>query len=253
MNVSGADADIQASRSQAETLRRRGQGQGGQGLPSQHPATRTSRARPVMTLPRLEQPVLGYARPGFPSCARPSPAISRNTAFLSGRTRSSSRRAARGHPLHLSVIATFGDEVIIPSPTTRTTTAYARSRGLRMRPCAQRRGRFPSAAVEAIESKITPGPRPFSSAPQQPTGTSTRPGARARRGLVKKHDLFLIGDEVYKEFIYDGLKHKSVLEYEDVKERVVVVDSISKRYSCCGGVDVLWRCDHADVRAPQQL
>ncbi len=52
--------------------------------------------------------------------------------------------------------------------------------------------------------------------------------------MAKEHDLFLIGDEVYKEFIYDGLKHKSLLEYADIKERVVVVDSISKRYSCCG-------------------
>jgi len=44
----------------------------------------------------------------------------------------------------------------------------------------------------------------------------------------------LIGDEVYKEFVYDGLKHTSVLEFEEIKERVIVVDSISKRFSCCG-------------------
>ncbi len=52
--------------------------------------------------------------------------------------------------------------------------------------------------------------------------------------LVKKHDLFLIGDEVYKEFVYDGQRHTSVLDYEDIKDRVIVVDSISKRFSCCG-------------------
>jgi aspartate aminotransferase len=44
----------------------------------------------------------------------------------------------------------------------------------------------------------------------------------------------LIGDEVYKEFVYDGATHKSILEYENIKDRVVVVDSISKRFSCCG-------------------
>jgi aspartate aminotransferase len=53
-------------------------------------------------------------------------------------------------------------------------------------------------------------------------------------GIVKKHDLFLIGDEVYKEFVYDGATHKSVLEYENIQGRVIVVDSISKRFSCCG-------------------
>jgi len=52
--------------------------------------------------------------------------------------------------------------------------------------------------------------------------------------IVEEHDLFLIGDEVYKEFVYEGNTHKSILEYEEVKDRVIVVDSISKRFSSCG-------------------
>jgi aspartate aminotransferase len=52
--------------------------------------------------------------------------------------------------------------------------------------------------------------------------------------LAEKHDLFLIADEVYKEFIYDGDEHVSLLEFEEIKDRVIVVDSISKRFSSCG-------------------
>ena len=53
-------------------------------------------------------------------------------------------------------------------------------------------------------------------------------------GIVKKFDLFLIADEVYREFIYDGMAHTSVLKYEEIADRAVVVDSVSKRYSMCG-------------------
>ena len=44
----------------------------------------------------------------------------------------------------------------------------------------------------------------------------------------------MFGDEVYKEFVYDGLKHKSILEFPEAVDRTIVVDSISKRFSCCG-------------------
>ena len=52
--------------------------------------------------------------------------------------------------------------------------------------------------------------------------------------FAKKHDLFLIADEVYKEFTYDGKVHFSVLQLPGLEDRVIVVDSISKRYSACG-------------------
>jgi aspartate aminotransferase len=52
--------------------------------------------------------------------------------------------------------------------------------------------------------------------------------------IVKERDLFFIGDEVYKEFVYDGAVHKSILEFPDIEDRAIVVDSISKRFSCCG-------------------
>ena len=83
--------------------------------------------------------------------------------------------------------------------------------------------------------------------PNNPTGTVYSPEELERViAVVKKHDLFLIGDEVYKEFVYEGGTHKSVLEYEEIKERVIVVDSISKRFSSCGarvGAVVTWNED----------
>ncbi len=52
--------------------------------------------------------------------------------------------------------------------------------------------------------------------------------------FAKKHDIYLIADEVYKEFTYDGKRHFSVLQLSGLEDRVIVVDSISKRYSACG-------------------
>jgi aspartate aminotransferase len=94
--------------------------------------------------------------------------------------------------------------------------------------------RLPPA--EEIEARITPKTRAILlCSPNNPTGTVYTPEELERViSIVKKHDLFLIGDEVYKEFVYDGGTHKSLLEYEEVKDRVIVVDSISKRFSSCG-------------------
>jgi aspartate aminotransferase len=105
-----------------------------------------------------------------------------------------------------SVLGDIEDEIIIPEPYYTNYNGYAAFAGLKIVPLplsVENGFRLPPA--EAIETR-----------------------------MVAKHDLFLVGDEVYKEFIYDGLKHKSVLEFPGIKDRVVVVDSISKRYSCCG-------------------
>ena len=52
--------------------------------------------------------------------------------------------------------------------------------------------------------------------------------------IVLKHDLFLIADEVYREFTYDGLNHTSVMSLEGIDNNAIVIDSVSKRYSMCG-------------------
>ncbi len=136
-----------------------------------------------------------------------------------------------------SVVADSGDEIIIPEPYYTNYNGYASFAGVRIVPLPLRvEDGFRLPETAAIEAKITPKTRAILvCSPNNPTGTVYMPGELERVvGLVKKHDLFLIGDEVYKEFVYDGLQHKSVLEYEDIEDRVIVVDSISKRYSCCG-------------------
>jgi aspartate aminotransferase len=136
-----------------------------------------------------------------------------------------------------SVIGDVGDEIIIPEPYYTNYNGYASFAGLRIVPLPLRvEDGFRLPSLEAIEAKITPKTRAILvCSPNNPTGTVYTPEELERViQVVKKNDLVLIGDEVYKEFIYDGLKHISILEYEDIQDRVIVVDSISKRYSCCG-------------------
>jgi len=130
-----------------------------------------------------------------------------------------------------------GDEIIIPEPFYTNYNGYASLASLKIVPLTLRVEdgyRLPPA--KEIEAKITPRTRAILlCSPNNPTGTVYSPEEIER--VVKicaKRDLFLIGDEVYKEFVYDGLTHKSILEYERIKDRVIVVDSISKRFSCCG-------------------
>jgi aspartate aminotransferase len=71
--------------------------------------------------------------------------------------------------------------------------------------------------------------------PNNPTGTVlTWEELERLAAFVRRHDVFLIADEVYKEFTYDSRRHRSVLELPGIEERVIVVDSISKRFSACG-------------------
>jgi len=136
-----------------------------------------------------------------------------------------------------SAVADPGDEIIIPEPFYTNYNGYAAFANVKIVPLTLRVEdgfRLPSA--DEIEARITPKTRAILlCSPNNPTGTVYTPEELERViSLVEKHDLFLIGDEVYKEFIYDGGTHKSVLEYEEVKNRVIVVDSISKRFSSCG-------------------
>jgi aspartate aminotransferase len=130
-----------------------------------------------------------------------------------------------------------GDEIIIPEPFYTNYNGYASLANLKIVPLTLRVEdgyRLPSA--KEIEAKITPRTKAvLLCSPNNPTGTVYSAEELERVvAICAKRDLFLIGDEVYKEFVYDGLTHKSILEYEQVKDRVIVVDSISKRFSCCG-------------------
>ncbi|MCK4835032.1 MAG: pyridoxal phosphate-dependent aminotransferase, partial [Candidatus Aminicenantes bacterium] len=95
---------------------------------------------------------------------------------------------------------------------------------------------FHLPGISEIENKITRNTKAIMiCSPNNPTGTVfTREEIEQLGQLAKKHDLFLIADEVYKEFTYDGETHTSILQLEGLEDRVIVVDSISKRYSACG-------------------
>jgi len=136
-----------------------------------------------------------------------------------------------------SVVANPGDEIIIPEPFYTNYNGYASFASVKIVPLTLRvEDGFRLPSRKEIEAKISKKTKAvLLCSPNNPTGTVYTPEELERViSVVKNHDLFLIGDEVYKEFVYDGGVHKSILEYDEVKDRVIVVDSISKRFSCCG-------------------
>lgn len=136
-----------------------------------------------------------------------------------------------------SAVANPDDEIIIPEPFYTNYNGYAAFASVKIVPLTLRvEDGFRLPPKDEIEARITPRTRAILlCSPNNPTGTVYTPEELERViSIVQEHDLFLIGDEVYKEFVYDGGTHKSVLEYEEIKDRVIVVDSISKRFSSCG-------------------
>lgn len=136
-----------------------------------------------------------------------------------------------------SVAADSGEEIIVPEPFYTNYNGYAAFANVRIVPLNLNvEDGFRLSPTERIEKLITSKTRAILlCSPNNPTGTVYTPEEIERIiALVKKHNLFLIADEVYKEFVYDGAVHKSILEYEEIHDRAIVVDSISKRFSCCG-------------------
>jgi aspartate aminotransferase len=134
-------------------------------------------------------------------------------------------------------VADPGDEIIIPEPFYTNYNGYASMANVRIVPLTLKvEDGFRLPPEEEIEVRITPRTRALLlNSPSNPTGTVYTPEELGRVvKLVQKHDLFLIGDEVYKEFVYDGKTHQSILEFKEIEDRTIVVDSISKRFSCCG-------------------
>jgi len=136
-----------------------------------------------------------------------------------------------------NVIADPGDEIIIPEPFYTNYNGYASLSKVRIVPVetiAEKGFHLPE--ISEIEKKITPRTKGILiNSPNNPTGTVFTKDEISQLGeLAKKNNLFLLADEVYKEFTYDGQKHFSILELSGLEDRVIVVDSISKRYSACG-------------------
>ena len=130
-----------------------------------------------------------------------------------------------------------GDEVIIPEPFYANYNGFATNAGVEVVPVNSSIAKgFALPPVQDFEKLITPKTKAILICnPGNPTGyLYTREELEALRDLALKHDLFIIADEVYREFAYDGKKHISVLELEGLDQHAIVVDSVSKRYSMCG-------------------
>ncbi len=136
-----------------------------------------------------------------------------------------------------SCILEEGDEVLVPEPFYPNYTTFVNITGGRICPIptsAENGYRF--ATREQIEPRITPRTRAIlMTNPGNPTGVVlTQEEMRLLVDIAKEHDLFLISDEVYREIVYTGSKLSSMLEFEDAAENVVVIDSVSKRFSATG-------------------
>ena len=130
-----------------------------------------------------------------------------------------------------------GDEIIVPEPAYANYMAFAISCGaiIKTVPSTIEEG-FALPSVERFEELITPRTKAILICnPNNPTGyLYTRKEMNQLRDLVKKYDLFLFSDEVYREFCYTGAPYISAFHLEGIENNVVLVDSVSKRYSECG-------------------
>ncbi len=130
-----------------------------------------------------------------------------------------------------------GDEIIVPEPAYANYMAFAISAGAKIVtvPSSIEDG-FSLPPVEKFEELITPRTKGILICnPNNPTGyLYTRREMEQIRDLVKKHDLFLFSDEVYREFCYTGAPYISAFHLEGIEEQVVLIDSVSKRYNECG-------------------
>ena len=134
-------------------------------------------------------------------------------------------------------IADMGDEVIIPEPFYANYNGFATSTGVTVVPVtASFDDGFALPPVSEFEKRITDKTKAIIICnPGNPTGyLYTEEEMQQLAALAKKHDLFLVADEVYREFAYEGKKHYSVLNQEGIEENAIMIDSVSKRYSMCG-------------------
>ncbi len=129
------------------------------------------------------------------------------------------------------------DEIIIPEPFYANYNGFATAAGVKVKPIASSiDNNFALPPISKFEELITPKTKAILICnPGNPTGyLYSREEIHQLAELVKKHDLFLVADEVYREFTYDGREHYSILQVAGLEQHAIVVDSVSKRYSMCG-------------------
>jgi len=130
-----------------------------------------------------------------------------------------------------------GDEIIIPEPFYANYNGFSTASGVKVVPVISKiEDNFALPNIEDFEKLITNKTKAILICnPGNPTGyLYSEEEIEKLKMMVLKHDLFLIADEVYREFTYDGLKHTSVMSLEGLDENAIIIDSVSKRYSMCG-------------------
>jgi aspartate aminotransferase len=130
-----------------------------------------------------------------------------------------------------------GEEVITSEPFYANYNGFAVTAGVSIIPVTSHiKNDFALPPIEDIEKKITSKTRGIIVCnPNNPTGyLYSEEELYLLRDIVKKHDLFLFSDEAYREFCYDGASHYSAMNLKGIEKNVILVDSVSKRYSECG-------------------
>ena len=130
-----------------------------------------------------------------------------------------------------------GDEIIIPEPFYANYNGFSTASGVKVVPVISTIDTgFALPPIADFEKLITPKTKSILICnPGNPTGyLYSKDEMQQLADLVKKHDLFLIADEVYREFTYDGDIHYSVMNIPGLEEHAIMIDSVSKRYSMCG-------------------
>ena len=130
-----------------------------------------------------------------------------------------------------------GDGIIIPEPFYANYNGFSIAAGVTVKPIDSFiENGFALPPISAFEQAITPKTKAIMVCnPNNPTGyLYSREELELLKEIVLKHDLFLFADEVYREFVYDGKTHYSVMNLKGIEQNVILLDSISKRYSACG-------------------
>jgi len=137
----------------------------------------------------------------------------------------------------LGSITDFGDEIIIPEPFYANYNGFSVANGIKVVPIVSKiDDDFALPPIEKFEELITKKTKAILICnPGNPTGyLYSLDEILKLKELALKHDLFLVADEVYREFVYDGVKHHSVMSVDGLEEHAIIIDSVSKRYSMCG-------------------
>ena len=130
-----------------------------------------------------------------------------------------------------------GDEVIIPEPFYANYNGFSTASGVNVVPVISKiEDNFALPAISEFEKLISPKTKAIIICnPGNPTGyLYSKEEIKKLASIVLKHNLFLVADEVYREFTYDGEAHYSILQEESLADNGIIIDSVSKRYSMCG-------------------